>query len=125
MTPIAVTSKTSSDEMTDWFGEYIDAMEGETFKIYEDPSSGEPRVDYYFFNGQCCKNMSVRKVVGDPNWLYAYGETEDGIFMIISIEIGYDDAYYLRVHEYEVPGAPLFDPDSMNEGHYSRFEKNS
>ena len=125
LTPIAVTEKTSSEEMKNWYGEYINTIEGEELKIYEDPSSGEPRLDCKFFNGEWCKNMSVRKVVGDPNWIYAYGETEKGIFMIVGVEIGYDDALYLRIHEYESPDATLYDRDSLNEKMYVRFEKKS
>ena len=108
MFPVFSSRKLSEDEMKTWLGEYSEFSGPKTgeLKIYKDPSSGEIRADYYFSDYQKTvekwfKNLSVRMEVDNPNVIYAFGESEDGIFIILSVEKNeYTGRFVVRIHAY-------------------------
>ena len=114
MHPMLPSTVLSEDEMEFWYGEYIAKEAGEV-KIYKDADSGEMRVDYHYVNyvypeEKWFKNMSVRKVVDDPKSIYAFGEAEDGSFIIIGIEYYEDEGVFpLSVYEYSSDGEYICD----------------
>ena len=108
MFPVFSSRKLSEDEMKTWLGEYSEFSDPKTgeLKIYKDPSSGEIRADYYFSDYQKTvekwfKNLSVRMEVDNPNVIYAFGESEDGTFIILSFErVEETGRFVVRIHAY-------------------------
>ena len=108
MFPVFSSRKLSEDEMKIWLGEYSEFSDPKTgeLKIYKDPSSGEIRADYYFSDYQKTvekwfKNLSVRMEVDNPNVIYAFGESEDGTFIILSFErVEETGRFVVRIHAY-------------------------
>ena len=69
-------------------------------------ADGEIRADYYFSDYQKTvekwfKNLSVRMEVDNPNMIYAFGESEDGTFIILSFErVEETGRFVVRIHAY-------------------------
>lgn len=124
MFPVFPSRKLSEDEMNSWFGEYSECSGAKTgeLKIYKDPSSGEIRADYYFSNYQQTvekwfRNLSVRIEVDDPNMIYAFGESDDDTFVIVSFKrVEETGRFVLWIHAY-TPN------DEWIEGQIFDFEK--
>jgi len=100
---LRATEKTSGNDMDGWYGTFT-SDEGD-MKIYEDPATGEPRMDLLFRNCKQYKNMSVRKALDDAASIYAFGEAEDGTLIIIGVDVA-DGTSVLAVYESGDEGLP-------------------
>jgi hypothetical protein len=98
MHALFVIEKTSGDDMKNWYGDYY-SKSGEKVKIYEEPSSHEPRVDLLYAGGKQCNGMQVRKEKDDPSKIYAFGKADDGTVIVIGIDSDDEGGYSLEVFE--------------------------
>ena len=94
---LLVSEKTSPDDMKIWYGEYL-TESGNKVKIYDDPSTREPRVDLTYAGSKQCNGMQVRKVTDDPSELYAFGKAGDGTVIVIGLNHS-DEGYSMSVYK--------------------------